>query len=346
MKRYFLHLSMLLALLLTQSCKNGRISILPTSTGTPSEVLVVMENSVKKSLAGEAMISVLQSDVVGLPQAEPNFSVSSVDTDEFDSILKPVRNIIIIEVSDIYSTTKMSYARDLWAESQVVMYIKSPSENDLLQYILDNQQGIVDFFVNSELNRFVKLLQKSYNKGAKDSLMTQLGVAANVPGELKVMKQADDFFWISNNQYRSRQDFVVYTIPYTSLDQLEENSLIAIRDSVMRANIEGGVDSSYMTTSTYFTPAFREFSYNGQYCVQLKGLWEMHGDMMGGPFTSHALIDEVNQRIVVAEVFVYAPEEKKRNLMRRLEAALYTLVLPQQNILPEIPITVPLVKKP
>ncbi len=50
--------------------------------------------------------------------------------------------------------------------------------------------------------------------------------------------------------------------------------------------------------------------------------------MMGGPFVSHTRLDEKNHRVVVAEGFVYAPETDKRNFMRRIEAALFTLRLP------------------
>ena len=61
---------------------------------------------------------------------------------------------------------------------------------------------------------------------------------------------------------------------------------------------------------------------------------------MGGPFVSHTRLDEVNQRVITAEIFVFAPEKKKRNTLRRLESSLYTLRLPQENMLPEIPVTV------
>ena len=50
--------------------------------------------------------------------------------------------------------------------------------------------------------------------------------------------------------------------------------------------------------------------------------------MMGGPFVSHARVDERNNRVVVVEGFVYAPETDKRNFIRRVESALYTLRLP------------------
>ena len=39
----------------------------------------------------------------------------------------------------------------------------------------------------------------------------------------------------------------------------------------------------------------------------------------------------MNGRIIVAEAFVYAPESLKRDLIRRMEAALYTLQLPKQE---------------
>ena len=67
---------------------------------------------------------------------------------------------------------------------------------------------------------------------------------------------------------------------------------------------------------------------NGKYCGVMRGLWRMQGDMMGGPFVSHTRLDEKNHRVVVAEGFVYAPETDKRNFMRRIEAALFTLRLP------------------
>ena len=49
---------------------------------------------------------------------------------------------------------------------------------------------------------------------------------------------------------------------------------------------------------------------------------------MGGPFVCYVYMDEKNDRLLVAEGFVFAPEEKKRAVIRQLEAALQTIVLP------------------
>ena len=70
---------------------------------------------------------------------------------------------------------------------------------------------------------------------------------------------------------------------------------------------------------------------HGRYAQVARGLWRVQGDRMGGPFVSHSRVDELNGRVIVAEAFVYAPESLKRDLMRRMEAALYTLQLPEEK---------------
>ena len=42
-------------------------------------------------------------------------------------------------------------------------------------------------------------------------------------------------------------------------------------------------------------------------------------------------LDEKNQRIIVSEIFVYSPDKLKRNLVRQMEASLYTLRLPAKE---------------
>ena len=74
----------------------------------------------------------------------------------------------------------------------------------------------------------------------------------------------------------------------------------------------------------------------GEYAFEARGLWYMENDMMGGPFVSHARVDRPNGRVVVVEGFIFAPEKNKRDLMRQMEAALYTLNLPQEQQIDEI----------
>ena len=66
----------------------------------------------------------------------------------------------------------------------------------------------------------------------------------------------------------------------------------------------------------------------------LNGCWEMKGDAMGGPYVMKLMSDadftqgrnvlgKYNALVIIG--FVYAPEMKKRNLVKQLEAVLTTI---------------------
>ena len=145
---------------------------------------------------------------------------------------------------------------------------------------------------------------------------------------------------MATNYPGERRDVVVYSVTYNDINAFTAESIIARRDSIMRLKMPGEYPETYMTTAKSVKPEYRQFNVNGKFVAELRGLWEVKGDMMGGPFVSHTRLDEVNQRVITAEIFVFAPEKKKRNTLRRLESSLYTLRLPQANMLPEIPVTV------
>ena len=327
-------------LLVVAGCNGKGAATLQSATGTPYEVLLVADKPVLDGPAGREAWSVLDSDLPGLPQSEPQFRISAVTMKQFDNILKPVRNIFMLEVSELSTQPKFSYARDVWSKGQMVLYLKAPDQESMAQYLKEHGQVVIDFFVNSEINRVVNVLRKDYNRTAADELFDLLGVEMNIPMDLTQTNKQEDFFWASNNGRAARMDLVVYSVPYKDVNAFTLEKIIARRDSIMKLHIPGAYEGSYMTTSKYVEPVYRALSLGGKYVGETRGLWEVSGDIMGGAFVSHTRLDEANQRIITAEVFIYAPEKKKRALVRKLEAALYTLKLPQDNVLPEVPVLV------
>ena len=107
----------------------------------------------------------------------------------------------------------------------------------------------------------------------------------------------------------------------------------------MKINIPGAREGQYIQTDANYVNV-KNIGIKGEYAFEARGLWYMENDMMGGPFVAHARVDRPNGRVVVAEAFIYAPQKQKRDLMRKMEAALYTLNLPQDVELDEIVIGV------
>ena len=157
-----------------------------------------------------------------------------------------------------------------------------------------------------------------------------------VDAELANSKTGDDFFWASTNTGTADRNFVMYSYPYTDKDTFTKEYFVHKRDSVMKANIPGFKEGVYMSTDSLLTDV-RPINVQNSYTMEARGLWRMKGDFMGGPYVSHTRLDEKNQRIITAEIFVYSPDKMKRNLVRQMEASLYTLKLPnevQQNQIP------------
>lgn len=330
MKTFRFLVGMLTLLLVITSCGGGSGSgkgITINATGAPYELLVVVNKDIWKKEAGKALEGILKSDAEGLPQAEPNFKVSVVDEANFDKILKPVRNIIIVDIAKTYTKASMSYGKNVWSDGQMVLTIKAPDEKSFQDYVTANGTKIVNFFVNSEMNRNITYFNSKYNTDVRNKVMDMFGAQISIPSDLKLDKAGENFYWVTNDASKGRMDFAIYAVPYKKSDAFSAKSLIAMRDSVMKQNIKGSSDSMFMTTTKVMPVMCDTISVHGKFTVRLRGLWEMKNDMMGGPFVSLSRLDEKTQQIVTVEGFVFAPSMSKRNLIRRLESMLYTLKL-------------------
>lgn len=331
MKRITFCLSTLLLIVVLSSCKRGSKGLFtPTSSGRPYEMLVVVQNALWERPAGRALYDALDVDVPGLPQAERSFRLSNIDPQHFDRVMRVFRNIIVVDIQDIYTQPKMKYTRDLHAAPQMLMTIQAPNEEEFEAYVEKNKQVIVDFFVKAELNRQIVLLKEKHNSIAIEKMESLFGCTAWIPQELTAYKTGDHFLWASTNRASGDLNFVMYSYPYRDTDTFTEEYFVNKRDSVMKINIPGEREGMYMTTDARFVSS-KDGAVKGEFVQEVRGLWYMEGDMMGGPFVSHSRVDQSTGRVVVAEIFVYSPDKLKRNFVRLMEASLYTLKLPNQN---------------
>lgn len=340
MKRFTIYLGIMLMVLTFASCKGKKSVFTPTSSGRPYEILVVVNNQQWERPAGRALFNVLDTDVPGLPQSERSFRISYTDPMYYDQTLKLFRNIIIVDIQDIYSTPKIKYARDVYASPQMIMTIQAPNEEEFEKFVTENKQTIIDFFVKAEMNRQINYLKDKHNKYISQMVDSIFECDVWLPAELIGSKKGEDFFWASTNTATADMNFVMYSYPYTDKNTFTKDYFIHKRDSVMKVNIPGAKEGMYMATDTNYVDV-KNIGVQGDYSMEARGLWQMHGDMMGGPFVSHSRVDTVNNRVVVVEAFIYSPDKLKRNLMRQMEASLYTLRLPKEAPKTEIEQSVP-----
>ncbi|MDR2816465.1 MAG: DUF4837 family protein [Proteiniphilum sp.] len=327
MKRYTV-LPVILAFLALTSCGGGGSFF--TASGTVNEIIVLMDEAAWEGPAGRTLFNALNSNVKALPQPEPNFRVLQLIPENFTTTFKMARNVIIPEITNIYSYSKLTADIDKYAMGQVILNIHAPDTADFIRFVSENRESIVDYFVTKELERNANFL-KSQSKEPLSRVKQVFGIDIHFPKGLPNITEHENFYWATNNAARGRQDIVIYQFPYTTETVFEKDSLIGIRNRVLGKYIKGSFNSEMATAVRAYSPDYRRMEVGGFFRAELRGLWEMTTDMMGGPFVMQAFVNENTGMVIVAETFVYAPEMNKRNLLRNLESTLYTISVPEKE---------------
>lgn len=319
-------LSLMVGLSACDWTSSSSVASLRRATGWPFEVVVVMDRDAWNGEVGELLQEQLRAPIPALPQAEASMRVTYSEPSGFSGLLRYVRNILIVSVDpNRYTKAGTRESPDEWASGQNVVTLYAPTTAALTEFLLLNEGRLVNHFNRVERERWIVGLSKSHSSWINEKLKSRFGISLFVPEDMSAYKEETDFFWGSNNANRGRTDILVYSFPYTTQEAFTEDYLVAMRDSVVKRNVPGSFPNSYMKTEKRFELSYEPITYRGEYRGVLRGLWRMEGDKMGGPFVSHALLDKKKGRVIVAESFVYAPESKKANLIRRMEAALFTL---------------------
>lgn len=313
-----LRLLLLTAIVALCSCSGGPQSLLPKSGGRPYEVLLVASDR----RCAAVVDSVLTQDMPSLPQREPMFDVSLIDTTRFNQTTRQARCIVIVTVNPaVFTSTRIRYEKNVWARPQLVVYVNTPSASQLSQYMAKAGHRLTSLLTRAEINTAISTLRAGSNRKSESSIRRMFGWDMRIPAEMKAGKTGRNFIWLSDNRPDRMRNICVYSYGGTTLDA---HRALAARDSVMRLNIPGELDGMYMQTTPGSVTAGLTTE-DGRTVMISRGLWEMRNDAMGGPFVSLSTVDSVNSRVIVAEAFVYAPGTNKRNLIRSAEAALYTL---------------------
>ena len=355
-------LSVLCAVVFT-SCKRAHGGTKVSATGTIYECLVVMPNrplaNPQQVVSASAYVgniattydlvkATMAADMPCLPQMEPYFKLMQVAPAAFDDLLKPTRNILIVDIdAERYTQTKAKYSLDYWSHPQAVYRIQAPNDEAFVAWWNEYGEQVRSWFVDQEIRRQIAFYRASTNKEARAALQRSMHANMLIPEDYILIRDTifDDihFIWCCNNKGPMRRDLVIYSYPYKDAKQFDLNELNKKRDEVLGKMISASVPGSYMGTEYKVFPPQSRVLQDNPYTVEVRGLWKIYkGEAMGGPYVSHACLDEINQRIVTAEAYILAPGQKKRNELRKAEAILFTLQLEQQiNELKEVSVEQP-----
>ena len=324
-------ISLLLYILLS-GCNRGKENQLPKSTGMPYEVVLEGDTD-------SIVTKMLTEDVTGLPQPEPLCRLIQVKKGKTRGNYLLVRTRIVVNIGERDFGEQNIGERDFSvtlrhdenAAPQNIIRITAQSAQQLRERLNGEKlRQIVDEVELKHLADIISGNPSKQNREMQDEIKKMFGIDMKIPAAMNASKKAKDFIWISNNASSGMQNLLVFKVKseerragkgkVKSEERRMKNSNAfhvndkALIDSILRTNMPGETDSMYMVI-----PHLSE-----------RGLWEMKGDAMGGPYVMHRIHRQTSQAAkqgynLYIIAFVYAPEMKKKILIKQLEAAISTI---------------------
>lgn len=313
------------AVMMMVSC-GGRSDkpLLPNVSGKAGEVIAVMDRSDWDGNLGSATRDLLAADYPFLPQREPLFSIVNVPTTGFADLFKIHRNIVIYNISQDVRKSGVIYRHDVWAYPQCVIQISAPSSDSAATLLKENGERIVNAIEQAERDRIIVNAKRYEAPNIAPVVQEMTGGSPNFPMGYRIRKKTDDFIWISDDKQYTTQGVFVYKYPASDKENFTEQNIIAHRNQFLKENVPGMFDNTYMITNEVATPEVKFIRFRGRQFAETRGLWEVYGDYMGGPFVSHSFYSRDGKDIIVLDGFVYAPKYDKRQYLRQVEAILYS----------------------
>ena len=310
----------LIFLLLTSCGLTGKNRKKPASTGQPYEIVLEGDTD-------SIVTRILTEDVPALPQPEPLCKLIQVKKGKTKGSYLLVRTRIIVNITDKDFAVKLSHDEN--AASQNIIRINAHSVQQLRERL--NGEKLRQIVDEAELKHLAEIISNNpskQNKEMQEEVKKTFGLDMKIPVSMNASKKAKDFIWISNNASTGMQNLLVMKVKSEERragkvkreERRMKNSNAfhvndkALIDSILRTNMPGETDSMYMVI-----PVLSE-----------RGLWEMKGDAMGGPYVMHRIHRQTSQTAkpgysLYIIGFVYAPEMKKKILIKQLEAAISTI---------------------
>lgn len=319
-------------ILLSVSCKDKEgTKLLPNVTGAAGEVVLVIEPDQWNSNIGQEFRNKFNHEHPALPQKEPMFDLVHIPYSAFSSIFKTHRTLVFAKVDKKMSEAKVVIQENIWAKPQLIVNVLAPDKESLEQIIKEKGDLIIARVLKAEMNRYADNYKKYEQYGLADQLEKKFGIRLTLPKGYTLDLDTTDFVWIEN---RGRGDMVqgifVYSFEKTD-EELTTDYIFKKRNYFTKKYVPGPKDGSWMAVEEMATPFKREFSVNDIPVIELRNLWKIENDFMGGPFVNFTLINEKNNKVICLDGFVYAPQFDKRDYLRQVEAILNSVQMPKSE---------------
>ena len=300
-------------------------ALLPNISGHAGEVIVVIDRGDWESAVGTTLRDTLAQDCKFLPQREPLYSLVNVSPSGFTNMFQIHRNIIIVNIKNDILEPGVKLRHDVWATPQCVISIDARSSSEAVELIKTNSKLLITALEQAERDRLISNHKRYEERSLAATVTEMIGGSPHFPSGYKLKKKTENFIWISYDIQHVMQGILIYKYPVVKGENMMSlDNLLAENSKMLKENVPGMFENTYMMTSEFARPSIEYLKYKGRDFAELRGFWEVYNDYMGGPFVAHAFYSKDGKDMIFIEGFVYAPKFDKRLYLRQVESILYS----------------------
>ena len=308
MKQKALILSFLVILL---SCSDKNQKLLPNSSGNINNISVVSSDEIWEGKVGEFIRENFARPIYGLPQIEPVFSLSYIPSTVFTGFATKSRTILKIDISD---TEGVFNFKNTYASPQRIIQVTGSTTEKIITTINQNINSIYSSLYLNELQEKQRRIAKNLNQ--TEDIKKSTGLTLRFPSAYRVAKVDSNFVWIRRDIETGSVNLFI-----SRYNDKSNSSIVKIRDSISKQHIPGPIENTFMSTDPIYVPSSQQISISGKQILETRGLWEIKGQFMAGPFLNYQFESNTKQdEYIMLDGFVYSPGTRKRDYMFELEA--------------------------
>ena len=222
--------------------------------------------------------------------------------------------------------------RNKWADGQLLVFMYAKNQAALVENIQKNYPSIVSRIRERELTRIeaTTYAVNGTNKGLQERVQDVMQVDMRIPAGFveALYEEKDKVMWLRRETDKASYNVLLQRLPYRASEQFSRDTFLRVQNELGRRYISTTVANTYMRVNDVDLPLYTKImDINGKYALEARGIWDIVNDFMGGPFITYLILDEARNEVLVANAFIHAPGEKKRDLQQSMEIMLQSIKL-------------------
>lgn len=316
--------------------------------GKMNEIVVVSDDEIWESMVGDTFKYYFESPYPLMPSPEAMFDLRHYSGEEMQAepLRKQLRTYtILVDLNDMESVvTKMarkdmgeekftrakkenkpgnSIGKNKWAQGQMLIYLYANGHDQLAELIRTSYPAVAKkVHAHDSKQLEAQVYGVPINKGLSDKIKETYGMDMQIPINYKIAKEeeAEDMMWLRKDGKKGVMNIVLKRLPYSGKEQFDKDYIKDIKNEFGKSYVTTDTEGSYLRVHEEQIPIYEYVQdINGMYTKELRGVWEMTEDFMGGPFVSYMIHNSEKEELLFVDAFVFAPGAAKRNMIQELD---------------------------